>query len=114
MNHIDSPAWRALAAHAEAIRPQHLRDLFAADSARFDTLSIRHDGLLFDFSKQRVTTETMALLRHLAQAADVDGWKQQLADWAEQIAELNQQQAGDTDTGGDPSCGPDGCGLPPR
>ena len=45
---------------------------------------------------------------------DVDGWKRQLAAWAEQIAELNQQQAGDTDTSGDPSCGPDGCELPPR
>ena len=59
MNHIDSPAWRALAAHAEAIRTQHLRDLFAADPQRFDTLSLRHDGLLLDYSKQRVTTETM-------------------------------------------------------
>ncbi|KGH19391.1 DsbA family protein [Comamonas thiooxydans] len=45
---------------------------------------------------------------------DADGWKQQLAAWAEQIAELNQQPAGDTDTSGDPSCGPDGCELPPR
>lgn len=80
MNHIDSPDWRALAAHAEAIRTQHLRDLFAADPQRFDTLSLRHDGLLFDYSKQRVTTETMDLLRRLADAADIDGWKQKMAD----------------------------------
>src|SRR5574343_2098363 len=80
MNHIDSPAWRALAAHAEAIRTQHLRDLFAADPQRFDTLSLRHDGLLFDYSKQRVTTETMDLLRRLADAADIAGWKQKMAD----------------------------------
>ncbi len=80
MNHIDSPAWRTLAAHAEAIRPRQLRDLFAADPARFDALSIRHDGLLFDFSKQRVTTDTMALLHRLAEAADIDGWKQKMAD----------------------------------
>jgi glucose-6-phosphate isomerase len=32
----DSPAWQALAAHAEAIRPQHLRDLFADDPERFE------------------------------------------------------------------------------
>jgi putative protein-disulfide isomerase len=37
---------------------------------------------------------------------DVDGWKQQLAAWAEQIAELNQQQAGDTDTSGAPAAAP--------
>ena len=41
---------------------------------------------------------------------DVSGWKQQLAEWVEQIAALNPQQAGDAD----PSCGPDGCELPPR
>ena len=79
MNHIDSPAWRALAAHAEAIRPQHLRDLFAADPERFNTLSIHHDDLLFDYSKQRVTAETMALLHRLAETADIDGWKQKMA-----------------------------------
>lgn len=41
---------------------------------------------------------------------DVSGWKQQLAEWVEQIAALNPPQAGDSDT----SCGPDGCELPPR
>lgn len=80
MNHIDSPAWRALAAHADAIRTQHLRELFAADPQRFDALSLHHDGLLFDYSKQRVTTETMDLLRRLADAADIAGWKQKMAD----------------------------------
>ena len=35
MRIVDSPAWRALAAHAEAVRPEHLRELFAADGQRF-------------------------------------------------------------------------------
>ncbi|WP_153145047.1 glucose-6-phosphate isomerase [Dechloromonas sp. H13] len=71
----DTPAWRALTAHAEALRPRHLRDLFAADPQRFENFSLRHDGLLLDFSKQRVSGETLALLRQAAAAADLDGWK---------------------------------------
>ena len=78
MNLIDSPAWRALAAHAEAIRPQHLRELFAENPARFADFSIRQDGLLLDFSKQRINAETLHLLHAYAQAADIDGWKQKM------------------------------------
>ena len=78
MNPADTAAWRALAAHAEALRPQHLRQLFAADPQRFANFSLSHDGLLLDFSKQRVSGETLALLRELAVAADVDGWKRKM------------------------------------
>jgi glucose-6-phosphate isomerase len=73
-----TPAWQALAAHADTLRQQHLRDLFAADSERFARLSLHHDGLLLDYSKQRVTAETMALLRQLADTADFTGWRQKL------------------------------------
>jgi len=75
MSLADSPAWHALTAHAEALRPLHLRELFAADPERFANFSLRHDGLLLDFSKQRVSAETLALLRQFAAAADCDGWK---------------------------------------
>ena len=78
MNPIDTPAWRALAAHAEAIRPQHLRELFADDPQRFDHFSLNHDGLLLDYSKQRVSADTLRLLREYAETADVDGWKQKM------------------------------------
>ena len=78
MSVADSPAWRALAAHAEAVRPLHLRELFAADERRFEHFSLRQDGLLLDFSKQRVSSETLALLHALARAADIDGWKQKM------------------------------------
>ena len=75
MSLADSPAWHALTSHAEALRPLHLRELFAADPERFSNFSLRHDGLLLDFSKQRVSAETLALLRQFAAAADLDGWK---------------------------------------
>ena len=78
MNLVDSPAWRALATHAEAIRPQHLRELFAADVDRFSHFSRAQDGLLLDFSKQRITAETLALLHALAEAADLKGWQQKM------------------------------------
>ncbi len=66
--------WRALTAHVEAMAGVHLRDLFAADPGRFDTFSLREDALLADFSKQRVTAETMRLLLALAGQADLEGW----------------------------------------
>lgn len=78
MNLIDSPAWRALAAHAEAIRPQHLRELFADNPARFEQFSLSHDGLLLDFSKQRINPETLSLLHAFAEAANINDWKQKM------------------------------------
>jgi glucose-6-phosphate isomerase len=66
-------AWRALAAHAEAMRGVRLRELFADDPERFTRLSGRLDDLLADWSKQRVTSETMDLLVELARACDVEG-----------------------------------------
>lgn len=78
MKPVASPAWQALAAHAESLRPRHLRELFAADSGRFERFSLRHEGLLLDFSKQRVTADTMALLQALAAAADLPGWMARL------------------------------------
>lgn len=78
MNLVDSPAWRALATHAEALRPQHLRELFADNPDRFKQFSLRQDGLLLDFSKQRVSADTLDLLRDLAAAADLAGWKQKM------------------------------------
>lgn len=74
MNLTASPTWQALAAHAETLRPQHLRELFATDPGRFERLSLRHGGLLLDFSKQRITSGTLALLRQLAAEADLAGW----------------------------------------
>jgi len=68
-----TPAWQSLVAHAAQIKPRHLRELFAADSQRFYRHSLRLGEVLFDYSKQRVDSETIRLLVDLAQTADVTG-----------------------------------------
>src|SRR3569833_2155766 len=69
-----STAWAALQSHYEAMRQAHMRDLFAADPDRFAKFSLRFDDLLLDYSKNRITEETMALLVNLARQADLRGW----------------------------------------
>ena len=66
-------AWQALAAHHEAIGGTHLRDLFAADPTRGETLTAEGAGLFLDYSKNRVTAETLRLLVELARERDVEG-----------------------------------------
>jgi glucose-6-phosphate isomerase len=63
------PAWQALAAHHRTIRTQHLRALFAADPKRGERLGAEAAGLYLDYSKNRVTDETIALLLRLAEEA---------------------------------------------
>ncbi len=65
----DLPAYAQLQAHYETLKDHHLRDLFAADPARFDTFSRRFDDILLDFSKNRITSETVGLLLQLAEQA---------------------------------------------
>ena len=76
MSQFDSPAWQALASHAEALRGVHLRELFAEDAERFNDFSIRADALLLDFSKQRITAQTLELLHAYAASVDLDTLKQ--------------------------------------
>ncbi|HEX8915566.1 MAG TPA: glucose-6-phosphate isomerase [Humisphaera sp.] len=73
-----SPAWKALAAHYEQVKGLHMRDLFAKDPSRFDALSLRFEDVLLDYSKNRVTGETMSLLRNLATQADLVGWTKKM------------------------------------
>jgi glucose-6-phosphate isomerase len=60
------PSWQALAAHYDAIRDVHLRELFAADPERAQHMSSSGASLFLDYSKHRATPETMALLLALA------------------------------------------------
>jgi glucose-6-phosphate isomerase len=60
-------AWKALEAHFQAIRDQHLRDLFAGDSNRGTRLTAEAEGIYLDYSKHRVTDETLKLLLKLAE-----------------------------------------------
>jgi glucose-6-phosphate isomerase len=63
----ERPAWAALSQHYEAIRGTHLRELFAQDSARGERLTAQGAGLYLDYSKNRVTDETLGLLVELAE-----------------------------------------------
>jgi glucose-6-phosphate isomerase len=63
----DRPAWSALARHCEAIRGRHLRELFADDPGRGERLVAEGAGLFLDYSKNRITDETVTLLLALAQ-----------------------------------------------
>ncbi len=59
-------AWQALEEHAEKVRELHLRDLFAEDPRRGERLALEAAGLYLDYSKNRVTGETIRLLVRLA------------------------------------------------
>jgi len=63
--------WQDLASHHEKIKNLHMRDMFAMDATRFEKFSLQFGDLLFDYSKHRITEETMCLLVKLAQAAGV-------------------------------------------
>lgn len=66
-------AWKALEAHYEATKNVHMKDQFAADSDRFNKFSMKFEDILMDFSKNRVSEETMDLLYKLAEQQDVIG-----------------------------------------
>src|SRR5580765_1419445 len=63
----DRPAWAALRAHHDQLKDTHLRELFAADSERGTKLTAEDVGIYLDYSKNRVTDETLRLLRQLAE-----------------------------------------------
>ena len=74
----DKPAWKALQAHFEHTRGLHMRELFAQDPQRFETFSLRVDDLLLDYSKNRITAETMRLLLALARECEVPAWTERM------------------------------------
>ncbi|MFC4637488.1 glucose-6-phosphate isomerase [Deinococcus hohokamensis] len=68
----ETAAWQALQAHFESFKDAHLRDLFAADPQRGERLSAEGAGLYLDYSKHRVTDETLGLLMNLAHARGLE------------------------------------------
>src|SRR4051794_28357237 len=66
------PEWQAVMAHHETIRERHLRDLFADDPERAERFNAEGAGLSLDYSKHRITDETMELLLAVARAAHVE------------------------------------------
>ena len=66
MRLTDYPAWTALAAHYAKIRDLHLRQLFAGDPKRAERMTLEAVGIYLDYSKNRITDETLRLLVQLA------------------------------------------------
>src|SRR3954447_10202260 len=67
------PAWKALEGHHQKTRDLHLRQLFADDPGRGERLTLEAAGIYFDYSKNRVTDETLTLLRQLAEQSGLRG-----------------------------------------
>ena len=64
---MSAAAWKALASHHEAVSKLHLRQLFAEDATRGERMAVEAAGIYLDYSKNRVTDETIALLLRLAE-----------------------------------------------
>jgi glucose-6-phosphate isomerase len=64
----ERPAWKALKAHHDRVRDLHLRQLFADDPQRGEQMTVEAAGIYLDYSKNRVTEETLRLLLDLAEA----------------------------------------------
>src|SRR5258706_10299568 len=67
------PAWRALQAHHEKVRDLHLRTLLEQDPKRGERLTAEAAGLYLDYSKNRITDETLDLLMQLAEESGLRG-----------------------------------------
>jgi len=71
INPLQTQSWQKLATHYAAIKNVHLKKLFAEDPARFSRFHIRFNDILVDYSKNRMTDETLKLLFALAREAGV-------------------------------------------
>ena len=67
------PAWKALAAHYKTVRRLHMRQLFADDPGRGERMTLDAAGLHLDYSKNRLTDETLRLLVQLAEESGLRG-----------------------------------------
>src|SRR5207302_624657 len=67
----ERPQWRSLTEHRGQIERLHLRELYAADPSRGERLAAEAAGLYLDYSKNRISDETLRLLRSLAEACSL-------------------------------------------
>jgi glucose-6-phosphate isomerase len=74
MTPLNIPEWQSLARHYSDLKFVSMREQFALDSGRFDRFSIKSGDLLLDYSKNRITQETVDKLLELANAVDVPEW----------------------------------------
>lgn len=73
-----TPAWRALSVHAQAMADVRIADLFDKDPARARRLVCEDVGFYLDYSKQRITDETIGLLLNLARQQQLEQWRSRL------------------------------------
>jgi glucose-6-phosphate isomerase len=72
INPTKTASWKNLSTHAEAMKSVHMKSLFAADASRFSSFSQIEGELLFDYSKNIITKETLDLLNGLAKECKLD------------------------------------------
>ncbi len=72
------PSWQALKLHQKEIAPLHMRDLFQQDPQRFARFSLDQGDFLLDYSKNRITEKTFALLMQLAREAHLSQWTEKM------------------------------------
>lgn len=78
INLTQYPVWHTLCQHQQAVAPLHMRDLFAQDQHRFENFSLKSDDLLLDYSKHRITKETLDLLFQLSREARIEEWRERM------------------------------------
>lgn len=74
----ESPQWQALKEHYEENSAVHMRDLFSQDQQRYSSFSTAAAGITLDYSKNRITKETVSLLIDLAKTADLTGYRRKM------------------------------------
>ncbi|MBU0594920.1 MAG: glucose-6-phosphate isomerase [Gammaproteobacteria bacterium] len=72
------PSWQALKLHLKEISPLHMRDLFQQDPQRFARFSLDQGDFLLDYSKNRITEKTFALLMQLARETNLSQWTEKM------------------------------------
>ncbi len=73
-----SSEWKALLSHYEEIKHVHMRDMFAENPQRFEQFSLKLNDILFDFSKNRITDQTLGMLIQLARASGLEDWRDRM------------------------------------
>jgi glucose-6-phosphate isomerase len=78
MTPINIPEWQSLDRHYSDLKFVSMREQFALDSGRFERFSVKSGDLLLDYSKNRITQETIDKLIDLARAVDISGWTERM------------------------------------
>lgn len=79
MAHLNQyPVWEKLCKHEQNIANLHMRDMFANDPKRFEKFSLKFADILLDYSKHRITDETLPLLFQMAREAKIEEWRDRM------------------------------------